>query len=159
MFVVSVACVHNNTYVALQSQMQSSQGLKVADGEFWCPLCRQLSNTVLPILPDEICCETLWSGQQIDLVPEVAELLRKPASVAVSCFLYGVILSMDNQYGSNNGMLYNGHSLFIGDRTSHGNISVNIGWKGGVHGLGGRSSWSRFNLNFVVACRHHVFCL
>ena len=37
----------------LQSQRQQQQTLKVNKGEYQCPLCRQLSNTALPMMPEE----------------------------------------------------------------------------------------------------------
>ena len=43
MFELRVLCL-------VQTQQQPS--LRVSNGEFWCPLCRQLSNTALPIMPD-----------------------------------------------------------------------------------------------------------
>lgn len=36
---------------SLQTQSQS-QSIRVGDGEFWCPTCRNLSNTALPIISD-----------------------------------------------------------------------------------------------------------
>ena len=35
-----------------QRQINIGQTLRVDKGEFWCPICRQLANTVLPIVPD-----------------------------------------------------------------------------------------------------------
>lgn len=39
------------SHLALQVQNQQ-QSMRLNDGEFWCPLCRNLSNTALPIIPD-----------------------------------------------------------------------------------------------------------
>ncbi len=33
--------------------MNPSENLSVSKGEYWCPLCRQLSNSVVPIVPEE----------------------------------------------------------------------------------------------------------
>ena len=49
--------------------------------EFWCPMCRQLANTVLPILPDAIGCtdpDRLVPNTGPALVRHVGDVLRAP---------------------------------------------------------------------------------
>ncbi|XP_048246065.1 E3 ubiquitin-protein ligase UBR3-like [Haliotis rufescens] len=45
---------HSSYMQSLHSQsMNRPEPLAVSKGEYWCPLCRQLSNSVVPIVPDE----------------------------------------------------------------------------------------------------------
>lgn len=66
---------------------QQSQILQVQLGEFLCPVCRQLSNTVLPIPPTSTVGASSTVPEQL-IVRHIAELLMavrvRPVSV---CFL------------------------------------------------------------------------
>ena len=60
------------------------QGLVLTQREFWCPMCRQLANTVLPILPDADGCtdpDRLVPNTEPALVRHVADVLRAPYQV------------------------------------------------------------------------------
>jgi len=55
------------------------QGLVLGLGEFWCPMCRQLANTVLPMLPDAGGCsdvDRLVPDTEPALVRHVADVLH-----------------------------------------------------------------------------------
>jgi len=59
-------------------QSQAAQGLVLAHREFWCPMCRQLANSVLPMLPDADGCsdpERLLPDTEAALVRHVADVL------------------------------------------------------------------------------------
>ncbi|XP_071532346.1 E3 ubiquitin-protein ligase Ubr3 isoform X3 [Panulirus ornatus] len=43
---------HQSYLLALRSQHRPNSPLNVDKGEYWCPLCRQLGNSVLPISPE-----------------------------------------------------------------------------------------------------------
>jgi len=80
-------------------QGQAVQGLVLSHREFWCPMCRQLANTVLPILPDADGCkdpERLVPDTEPALVRHVADVLR--ASYAIQVTLLSDILSLSVQF-------------------------------------------------------------
>jgi len=55
------------------------QGLALNQKEFWCPMCRQLANTILPILPDAAGCkdpERLLPDTKAALMRHVADVLH-----------------------------------------------------------------------------------
>jgi len=57
------------------------QGLILSHREFWCPMCRQLANTVLPILPDADGCtdpDRLVPNTEPALVRHVGDVLHAP---------------------------------------------------------------------------------
>ncbi|XP_069111047.1 E3 ubiquitin-protein ligase ubr3-like [Argopecten irradians] len=43
----------HSSYVASLTTQEVNQNLLVSKGEYWCPLCRQLANSVIPIIPEE----------------------------------------------------------------------------------------------------------
>ncbi|KAK7077958.1 E3 ubiquitin-protein ligase ubr3 [Halocaridina rubra] len=63
---------------SLRSQQRPSNTLNVAKGEYWCPLCRQLGNAVLPISPEigELSSLVKPPSNCDDLVEDVDRLLR-----------------------------------------------------------------------------------
>nr|XP_042905267.1 E3 ubiquitin-protein ligase ubr3 isoform X1 [Parasteatoda tepidariorum] len=77
---------HKSYMVSLKSQNQLSsrlQNLAVDQGEYYCPLCRQLANSVIPLRPNFDkrvaiiqCPGSTWS----ELVSEVSEFLASPLS-------------------------------------------------------------------------------
>lgn len=80
------------------------QGLVLTHREFWCPMCRQLANTVLPILPDADGCtdpERLVPNTEPALVRHVADVLRAPCQVTdfhsttFAVFLFVVFCEID----------------------------------------------------------------
>lgn len=73
------------------------QGLVLAQREFWCPMCRQLANTVLPILPDADGCsdpDRLVPDTEAALVRHVADVLHAPYPKQVTSLLLCDIFSL-----------------------------------------------------------------
>ncbi|KAK4316848.1 hypothetical protein Pmani_012025 [Petrolisthes manimaculis] len=70
---------HQSYLLSLRSQHRPNSPLNVEKGEYWCPLCRQLGNSVLPISPeigDLSALVKLPSSCDSDLVEEVDRLLH-----------------------------------------------------------------------------------
>ncbi|ROT84089.1 putative E3 ubiquitin-protein ligase UBR3 isoform X1 [Penaeus vannamei] len=70
---------HQSYLLALRSQHRPNSTLNVDKGEYWCPLCRQLGNAVLPISPEIGDLSALVkhpSTCDSDLVEEVDRLLH-----------------------------------------------------------------------------------
>ncbi|XP_064095704.1 E3 ubiquitin-protein ligase ubr3-like isoform X3 [Macrobrachium nipponense] len=70
---------HQSYLLALRSQHRPNNTLNVDKGEYWCPLCRQLGNSVLPISPEIGDLSALVkhpSTCDSDLVEEVDRLLN-----------------------------------------------------------------------------------
>ena len=66
------------------------QGLVIDHREFWCPLCRQLANTVLPILPDAVGCtdpDRLVPDTEPALVRHISDVLHAPYPKQVTSVL------------------------------------------------------------------------
>lgn len=70
---------HQSYLLVLHSQHRANNNsLNVEKGEYWCPLCRQLGNAVLPISPEIGDLATLSKGSKscdLDIVEEVDHLL------------------------------------------------------------------------------------
>ncbi|XP_042224390.1 E3 ubiquitin-protein ligase ubr3-like [Homarus americanus] len=69
---------HQSYLLALRSQPRPNNPLNVDKGEYWCPLCRQLGNSVLPISPEIGDLSAMVkhpSTHDSDLVEEVDRLL------------------------------------------------------------------------------------
>ncbi|KAK2143057.1 hypothetical protein LSH36_882g00050 [Paralvinella palmiformis] len=70
---------------SLKTQQQS--GLQVAKGEYWCPLCRQLANSALPISPDvgPALCK-LAPAQRTEMIRRIGTMLAvRPLTAGASC--------------------------------------------------------------------------
>ncbi|XP_076043889.1 ubr3 ubiquitin ligase [Oratosquilla oratoria] len=69
---------HKSYLASLRSQLRQNNNLNVEKGEYWCPLCRQLGNAVLPISPEIGDLSALVkhpSSPGTELVQEVDKLL------------------------------------------------------------------------------------
>lgn len=67
----------HNAYKASQMNQNNVQNLAVHKGEYWCPICRQLANSLIPILPDEN-KDTLVkpvSPDNTQMVKDIAEMM------------------------------------------------------------------------------------
>ncbi|XP_049861948.1 E3 ubiquitin-protein ligase Ubr3 isoform X1 [Schistocerca gregaria] len=73
-------CGHHLHLDCLKSYLQSlrnqqrQQSLAVDRGEYWCPLCRQLANSVLPLSPQLGECSAIVRSRPSSLLVSVAEL-------------------------------------------------------------------------------------
>jgi E3 ubiquitin-protein ligase UBR3 len=89
---------HKSYLRSLRSHIQSTQGLLISEGEYWCPMCRQLSNSVLPILPDSFThidtTSRLVPDTEQSLVRYVADVLLAPPTVQMSSQLGRVLSSV-----------------------------------------------------------------
>ena len=69
-------------------------------GEYWCPLCRQLANSVLPLSPELEEHTTLVISQPTSLPAVVTELIdflieNRHVSVRFNCIILYVLLGVE----------------------------------------------------------------
>ena len=101
---VHLAC-HQSYVASLRGSssglQQNSQTLAVERGEYMCPMCRQLANSVLPIPPDPEASQVVRARSQcaVTIGHEVTALLREPPatpSASQSQLMSAMTLIMDN---------------------------------------------------------------
>ena len=88
------SCGHYVHLACQHSYMQSLRGMNAAQinvtiaaerGEYMCPMCRQLANGVLPILPDQVGqIVQATSEYPVDIGHEITSILMEPAMEAIS---------------------------------------------------------------------------
>lgn len=62
-----------------QQTQEVNQNLAVSKGEYWCPLCRQLANSVIPILPEESKYTIVKPASKnlVQMATDIAEMMIK----------------------------------------------------------------------------------
>ena len=82
--------------VFFQSQSHA-EVLAVNKREYWCPLCRQLSNAVIPIVPEERnpVKKKSVSKEPKQMLLELADLIVKPSRTSVSIHTFTFLCRYD----------------------------------------------------------------
>ncbi|XP_052094995.1 E3 ubiquitin-protein ligase UBR3-like [Mytilus californianus] len=92
----------HSSYVASLRTQQLTQNLAVNKGEYWCPLCRQLANSVIPIIPEESRYTLVKpvTKDKVQMVKDIAEMMVTrpitPRSSAVTKTMGSVMEDLTN---------------------------------------------------------------
>ncbi|XP_063233328.1 E3 ubiquitin-protein ligase Ubr3 [Bacillus rossius redtenbacheri] len=128
--------------LSLRSQ-QRQQSLAVDRGEYWCPLCRQLANSVLPLSPQLGECSAVVRSRPVGLVAIVSELTSflkelHPDAAAASNLKQAMAKAMEDMTKSmhkklhQNSFLPTHHGLFqFVSSIARTNLEVELVQRGG----------------------------